>query len=330
MGLVSNLLFGVRVIVDALGVAYPTRNRVRFEGAATVADDPVYGETVVTVGGDGTSPTFDTVSAQSLVLGSNTPAQYTLSAQPSVPTTTGATVNLLAAAIPLVAGKSTSITVWAKGVLQSAATIVTYDAVFNASYSRPSTGNATLYNLIGGTAYFAPAPFTDGVNGPQTISAAASSGGQIELTIGDSTDIHVSATMAITGATGGLANGSYIIDSIPDGTHVVLRGTTYSSTGTGTLSPQGQFGASVTSNAAQITGTGIAPAPYIPGEVVAVGAVRTSPAGVYIVSSPGTTASGTGPTGTGTNIGSGSAAFDYHGPNCVIVWTACSVEVRVG
>lgn len=120
MGLISNLLLGYRVVVDSLGVAWPTRNRLKFMGPMTVTDDEAGDQTIATFGGSGTSPTFGATSVTSLAVGSN----YSSSSPPNVTTTDGSTIVL--ATVPITKIGTTIVRAFVTGTIQSARNAQSY------------------------------------------------------------------------------------------------------------------------------------------------------------------------------------------------------------
>jgi hypothetical protein len=239
VGVVSDLLFGVRVIVDALGVTYPTRNRVRFQGAATVADDPTFKETDVTIGGSGVAATFGATTVSSLTIGTT----EWEGSQPSASIAPGATVNLLANAITIPSTPGTYVVrfvvkAWAlgeSGKVLGAFWGITFDM------GQGSSGAAVVLSSATGTGNFAYAlqkPFVLG-----NLSSTPAAGSVNYSLSGNSLQIQGSgfpvATAFSSGAT--YTAGNMVTNDTPSRLYVVTSGGTDSSSGgpttTGTGSP---------------------------------------------------------------------------------------------
>ncbi len=339
MGLLSSLLFGVRVVVDALGVTYPTRNRIRFLGAVTVADDPVFGETDVTIGGAGTSPTFGTVTATQIILGN-----FSMVDEPSVTTTDDSTVNLLASALAIPASGSLRVRANMEAKIVTATHTLDYTYAFTIKYVRGGTGAPAL-------SFKNQSQEESNVNGPPfsasevaptplTVTGAANNGsGVVRLTVNDTTDMANGESVTVAGVTGtgGLtaaANGIWAV-TVVDSAHLDLRGSAFAGTYTsgGTVTVHGCAGPVIVGNTLQVQAVGIKPPAWIQGESVTFGAVRyaAGSGNTYIYLGSGTTlGSGSGPTGTTTGTDNGIPyEWVQAGQGVGITWDVELAEVFV-
>lgn len=335
MGLVSTLLFGYRVIADALGVTYPSQNRLRFMGAVTVNDDPIYSETIVNIGGASTSPTFGAVTATSLTLG---PGVYYYA--PAVVTSDGSTANLLPVAVAIPASGTLRIRGYVEAKILGYAH--TYDSTwaFSVKWRRNGTAAPALSFAVELNAAAGEEAY-GGVNGPpfadvggatpgalSFTAAASGTGGVARLTLSaTATGIASGCTATVSGSSVSAYNGTWSLTLGGGGTWVELRGSTYSSTATGTLTVAGSVTPTLSGNTGQLASTGILPATWITGEAVTAGAVRYAAGSgqTYIYTGNGTTSAS--PTGTTTGT-DGSLPYEWHaaGRVCNVSWQVTQLE----
>lgn len=250
-------------------------------------------------------------------------------AQPSVQTTDSSTVNLLATAVPIPAGKGVRIRATLSGNIVTQTLFYRTALTIVADYVRPTSGSASLAysNPID---LFQPAyPWCARGAGPIAITGAASDGGtQVEVEVTSSNDLAAGNTVTVAGAvtSGGLVlDGQWVIDSVPDGTHLVLRGSVWTGAWVsgGTVTPNGAVGLSLVSSAVQVIATGITAAPWMASEDVHGRDLRANVNGLYVYTDPGTTsASGPGPSGTSGTDGTAPYVRIGSGPGVSIVWSA--------
>lgn len=320
--LVSKVLFGVRTLTQNK-VAVPDQNYLELDPASfVVTPDLANARNVLSL--SGASPNFGAISGTSLTLGN-----YSATPQPAVPTTDSSTVNLLSTAVPIPAGKGVRIRATLSGNIVSALVFYRVALVLVADYVRPLSGAAGLAWNTADDINQPTYPWCGREAGPITITGASSDGGtQVKLALTNSSDLAVGNTVTVAGAvtSGGLVlNRQWIIDSIPDSTHIVLRGSVWTGAlvSGGTVTPNGAIGLSLTSNAVQVVATGITAAPWMASEGVHGGDLRSNANGVYAYTDPGTT-SGSGPGPSGTTTGTdGTAPYIYVGPvTPTITWQA--------
>lgn len=284
-----------------------------------------------------------TVSAgSSVAIGTQTPAQYQESAWPSLPTTDGSTITLATVAVPT--GHSATLLAHVKARIASAATWLDFVAEVGTYWRNLSGSVAFSGGGTGGRGVNYSLPWAQavgvtnaGVLSPSTsITGASDDGtGLVKVGVSDSGSATAGDTVLIAGSftSGGLVlNGSWIVSSVPDSTHVILADSVWTGAWTsgGLLTEQGGVTVAEAGSNLIIRATGIAPASWHQSRTVIAGDIRKSPGGVYLYTQNGTTSgSGTGPNTTSTNVSDGSAKVDYlgAGPGVPISWCACKVEL---
>lgn len=282
-------------------------------------------------------------SGGSLALGSQSPQQYQVSAQPSVPIATGVAANLLTTPLSIPVGS-----------------VVVVRSVVIGRISTPTQGTAALLTSIaelgdvaGSPVVIFGGPVSQETNVP-TQPWGSSFGGQLSAMVTGATDngaglirlqfantnngMATGNTLAIANV-GGVpaATGSWTITNVGDSTHIDLQGSAFagSYTSGGTAVPQAASGVALVGGTnIQFQATGITPANWIQSQAVKKNDLRVANANVYICTAQGTTAAtGAGPSGTGTGISDGTSTWDWAATasaGITVVWTVCKLEVFSG
>jgi hypothetical protein len=194
-----------------------------------------------------------------------------------------------------------------------------------------------LWGGVVGAPFPDSGPWTKATSLSTSISGAANASGQIKITVGSTMGcIAGQTTVRISGATtaGGMVlNGSWIVDDVPDSTHLTLRGSdgaTGSWTSGGTVVVQLAVGGIVINTGnVMVEGTGLVPANRVASEAVFAGDFRVNGTRIYLYTGAGTLDAGGGPSGTSPGT-DGTAPYVHYGlasAGVSVAWTAAKVEV---
>jgi hypothetical protein len=132
-------------LVSWAGVPLPQRKNIDYEGAVTVADDPVKKRTVVTVGGAGTSPTFGAIIATSLNVGEivEGPSEEAGGATQTSSSTTSSPI----VALPLASGSAATVPVVVVGTDGTNRFHLTVPGFVSTLGGSPTIGGGTAASL---------------------------------------------------------------------------------------------------------------------------------------------------------------------------------------
>lgn len=311
---------------------YPQHATMALGQGITWTEDATNARGILSVDGTAVGP-LGAATATSLTVG-----PYSLTTA-TIPTTDAAAVNLgIAVAIPV--GKAVILRRRVSAVVQSAATRAEYDQLTVTKWSKTVAGVVAFVwgGAISAESYNPGAPpwaATNADTNGTTITGATSDGGtQVKIAVTSSTGYVTGNTITIAGAVTVtlILNGQWTVDSIPDGTHIVLRGSVWAGSWTsgGLVTPNGAVGLA-TGSTLQGVVAGIGAAKWLQGETVAAHAIRKSAAGCYLCAVGGTTlGSGVGPTGTGVNIDDNGVKWDSLGPSVTATWTQVLEVIGAG
>lgn len=322
-----------RIVKDGDAASpYPQHATMALGQGLAWTEDATNARGILSVDGTAVGP-LGAASATSLTVG-----PYSLTTA-TIPTTDAAAVNLgVAVAIPV--GKAVILRRRVSAVVQSAATRAEYDQLTVTKWSKTNAGVVAFVwgGAISAESYNPGAPpwaATNADTNGTTVTGAANASGQVRLAVASSTGLVAESTVTVAGAvtSGGLIlNGQWIVDSVPDGTHIVLRGSVWTGSWTsgGLVTPNGAVGLA-TGATLQGVVAGIGGAKWLQGETVAAHAIRKSAAGNYLCAVGGTTlGSGVGPTGTGTGIDDNGVKWDSLGATVTASWTQVLEVIAAG
>lgn len=314
------------------GVPLPQRRDVNFEGAGVnVLDDGTKQRTRVIISG---APATGQIPSPLQVGGPNGPQIVYC---PPINTTDNTTAPLFPAAVAIPAGKQVKIRATIQAGIVTPDQYIPFNYVAVAVFTRPTSGSASLSGGSNVEQTISSYPWAFGAN-PVTVTGAADNGaGLIRLAVASSPGTAgympgQTITVAGTVISGGpVLNGQWIVDSVFNSTHLDLRGsnsTGLAYTSGGTITPNGTVGASLVSNAVQITATGITAAAWLASEGVHLGDVRSNVNGTFLYTGSGTT-SNTGPGPSGSSGTDGTAPFERlsAGTAVPIIWQVPCLEI---
>jgi len=309
------------------GQPVPQRVRQDWRGAVTVTDDPVGDQTVFQVG-TGQDASFGALTAQTLAVGG-----LTLQQEPTVTTSAGETKNLLQTALTIPEGKTVIVRVIVKATVYTGTQIAPYILDAFGVYSTAGGVTSTEEAIIENAGSLIDSPPFGGSIPTVSVAGTANAGGIVRLTcntVGMSTH-----PIVLVSSVGGTveANGTWE-GSVHSTTELDLPAVAFSHayTSGGQVQVLGSSGLVLSGSALQVQATGLVAPAYRNNDPVLAFALRSNANGVYMVTRTGngtTSAVGTGPSGTGSNIADGGAHFAYvgAGTGVPVTWQVVRLEI---